>query len=62
MPLNLTILADGESVGQIQVTQTFSTQVVDLPPLANNVAKLTFHSDHPDRVISVSRIGLRGSR
>jgi hypothetical protein len=56
---NLIVLADGELVGQFQVTQTLSTQTVDLPPLAGDIVKLRFSSDHPMSRVSISRIGLR---
>jgi hypothetical protein len=56
---DLIVLAEGEPVGQFQVTQTLSTQMVNLPPLADEVVKLEFHANVPTASISVSRIGLQ---
>jgi hypothetical protein len=61
VPQNLTVFAAGEPVGQLQVRQIFSTQSLDLPPLASDMVKLRFRSDNPASAVSVSRIGLRES-
>ncbi len=59
VPQNLTVFAGGEPVGQLAVTQTLSTQLVALPPLASDMVRLRFRSDNPASPVVVRRIGLR---
>jgi hypothetical protein len=54
----LTLFADEEPVGRLTIGSSFSTQIVALPPLAGDIIKLSFRSDHPAGQIAVSRIGL----
>lgn len=58
-PQVLTLFADGERIDQVRLTKEFSTQRVDLPPLARKLVKLRFRSENSAGEVSVSRIGLR---
>ncbi|MDX1524477.1 MAG: hypothetical protein R3264_22800, partial [Anaerolineae bacterium] len=55
---HLTLLADEEPVGRLVIEANFSTQIIALPPLAGDLVKLNFRSEHPNGQISVSQIGL----
>ncbi|MBN1217397.1 MAG: hypothetical protein JXM69_00595 [Anaerolineae bacterium] len=57
-PQRLTLLADGESISQIQVTPEFATHVVDMPPLTGDIVTLTLTTSDPDASVSASQIGL----
>jgi hypothetical protein len=58
VPQTLTLLADGEQIGQFEVTQTASSQIVNLPPLAEDNVVLTILSNRPSTPVTVSRLSL----
>lgn len=59
VPQTLTIFADGEPVGQLDVTSPLEMHQVELPPLAQEIIKLRFRSNDPASPVSVTRLGLR---
>jgi len=58
-PQLVTLLANGEVTGQIEITRNFESHSFDLPRLTAEVMTLKFQSDHSEGSISVSRLGLR---
>lgn len=59
-PQTLTLLANEEPVGSIELSGSLTPHTVRLPWLAAHIVKLNFISDNPGGLIRVSRISLEG--
>ncbi|NJN99929.1 MAG: hypothetical protein HC875_40400, partial [Anaerolineales bacterium] len=57
-PPALTILADGEPLSRIEVTQTPASSAINLPALSPEWVKLSFQADPPTHPITVWRLSL----
>ena len=61
LPQRVTLFANGELAGQIEVAQKFGNYSFNLPPLTDEVVALKFQSDQPESALVARRLGLRAS-
>lgn len=61
-PQNLTLLAGDIRLTQFEATPTLTTQEIELPPLSDDLVKLSLVSDPAAGEIMVSRVSLRMSK
>ncbi|MBE7473879.1 MAG: hypothetical protein DPW09_13100 [Anaerolineae bacterium] len=58
-PPALTVFADGEPLGRIEITQTPAAYTLALPPLSLEWVKLSLQADSPSDAVTVWRLSLK---
>jgi len=54
----ISLIANGDLVGEFEVATQYMPLTIELPPLTDNVVKLQFLSDNPFNPVSVKRVSL----